>query len=150
MIGLIRKYTRWLHTRWPAGVVEKLPQVNDDGSTNVPGLYIVGDLTGIPLLKFSADGGARAARTILNDPAFQRARGDAGADDFESGPLGTEDHIAHLRELRWGRAEEYPARQIAAIPELASECVYCQDCFKGCNGGWILKQSGAPWTSTAV
>ena len=35
---------------WPAGTVEKLPAVNPDGTTNVPGLYIVGDLTGVPLL----------------------------------------------------------------------------------------------------
>lgn len=80
MIGLIKGYTRWLHTRWPAGVVERLPVVNDNGTTNVPGLYIVGDLTGIPLLKFSADSGARAVRTILDDPAFQKNRGDAGAE----------------------------------------------------------------------
>ena len=67
----IRRYTRWLHTRWPAGHVEKLPLANTDGSTNVPGVYLVGDITGIPLLKFSSDTGARAVRTILDDRAFQ-------------------------------------------------------------------------------
>src|SRR4051794_31563257 len=61
----ISRYTRWLHTMWPAGTVEKLPRVNEDFSTNVPGLYVVGDLTGVPLLKFSADSGARAVRTII-------------------------------------------------------------------------------------
>ncbi|MEO0514864.1 MAG: NAD(P)-binding domain-containing protein [Planctomycetota bacterium] len=68
----IASYTRWLHTRWPAGTVEKLPVVQPDGSTNVPGFYIVGDLTGIPLLKFSADTGTRAVMTIDNDPAFKK------------------------------------------------------------------------------
>ncbi len=72
MLGLIRCYTRWLHTRWPAGTVEQLPVVRDDYSTNVPGVYITGDLTGIPLLKFSSDTGARTVRTIVNDPVFQR------------------------------------------------------------------------------
>ncbi len=72
MIGLIGRYSRWLHTRWPAGTVEKLPEAQPDGSTNVPGLYIVGDLTGIPLLKFSADTGARAVQTIANDSAFKK------------------------------------------------------------------------------
>jgi NosR/NirI family nitrous oxide reductase transcriptional regulator len=76
---LLSRYTRWLHTQWPAGVIEKLPQVNADGSTNIPGLYIVGDLTGIPLLKFSSDSGARAIQTILSDPDFQKAR--TGATD---------------------------------------------------------------------
>jgi thioredoxin reductase/ferredoxin len=63
---------RWLHTRWPAGQVEKLPAVNPDGSTAVPGLYVVGDITGIPLLKFSSDTGARAVQTITADPAFAK------------------------------------------------------------------------------
>ena len=71
---ILRRYFRWLHLRWPAGVVEKLPLVAEDGSTNVPGLYVVGDLTGIPLLKFSADTGARAVQTIAADPAFRTAR----------------------------------------------------------------------------
>jgi len=71
-IPLIGRYTRWLHAQWPAGHVEKLPVVQPDGSTNVSGLYIVGDLTGIPLLKFSSDTGARAVKTIANDANFQK------------------------------------------------------------------------------
>jgi thioredoxin reductase len=43
------------------------PRVNEDGSTNVPGLYVVGDLTGVPLLKFSSDTGARVVRLIASD-----------------------------------------------------------------------------------
>ncbi|MEM1110238.1 MAG: NAD(P)-binding domain-containing protein [Planctomycetota bacterium] len=65
-------YTRWLHGVWPAGKPEKLPIVQPDGSTNVPGFYIVGDLTGIPLLKFSADTGTRAVMTIDADPDFRK------------------------------------------------------------------------------
>ncbi|HET9480128.1 MAG TPA: NAD(P)-binding domain-containing protein, partial [Candidatus Polarisedimenticolia bacterium] len=72
MLGPLGRYTRWLHTRWPAGTVEPLPEALEDGSTNVAGLYVTGDLTGIPLLKFSSDTGARAVRTILADPSFQR------------------------------------------------------------------------------
>lgn len=72
MVGPVGHYTRWLHTRWPAGVVEPRPQIREDGATAVPGLYIVGDLTGVPLLKFAADSGARAVRTIIADPAFHR------------------------------------------------------------------------------
>ena len=80
MMNLIARYTRWLHTRWPAGHVEKLPRTRDDGSTNIPGMYVVGDLRGIPLLKFSSDTGARAVQRIVNDSAFQaeRGRGEAG------------------------------------------------------------------------
>src|SRR5438034_5193035 len=63
----LARYARWLHTMWPAGTVEKLPQVNPDGTTNVPGLRVVGDLTGIPLLKFSSDTGARAVQAIVRE-----------------------------------------------------------------------------------
>ena len=75
-----RRYTNWLHTRWPAGRVERQPQVNDDGSTNVPGLYVVGDISGIPLLKFSSHTGAAAVQTIIKDRAFQRRDHDARRD----------------------------------------------------------------------
>jgi len=69
MLRLIARYTEWLHTRWPAGTVEKLPESRPDGSTNLPGASISGDLTGIPLLKFALDSGARAARSAAPDPA---------------------------------------------------------------------------------
>ena len=79
-------YSRWLHTQWPAGTVEKLPLVREDGACNVPGVYIVGDLTGIPLLKFSLDTGTRAIRAISDDPKFQRLRdGSAKSPDGVNG-----------------------------------------------------------------
>ena len=68
MPGIIERYTKWLHTQWPAGTVEKLPVSGPDGVTAQPGVRIVGDLTGIPLLKFSS--------------AHRRA---SGAGDFEGG-----------------------------------------------------------------
>ena len=70
----LKRYARWLHTRWPAGTIERLPETRADGSTAVPGLYIAGDLAGVPLLKFAADTGARAVRTILASPGFARER----------------------------------------------------------------------------
>ena len=69
MASLYSRYTHWLHTRWPAGTVEKLPECGENGATNIPGVRIVGDLTGIPLLKFSADSGARAVREIVKELA---------------------------------------------------------------------------------
>ena len=63
----LRRYARWLHLGWPAGRVEKLPVVNPDGTTALRGVRIVGDLTGVPLLKFSADSGAKAAAAIAEE-----------------------------------------------------------------------------------
>src|ERR1700752_3070422 len=78
----IKRYTRWLHTMWPAGTVEKLPEVREDGTTAVPGVRVTGDLTGIPLLKFSSDTGARAVRGILGEPDFGKGRGPPGLLDL--------------------------------------------------------------------
>ncbi len=75
MSNPIARYTHWLHTMWPAGTVEKLPEVREDGTTGVPGVRITGDLTGIPLLKFSSDTGARAVRAILEEPDFRSGSG---------------------------------------------------------------------------
>src|SRR5437867_3442393 len=71
---MILRYMEWLHTRWPAGTVEKLPEIREDFTTAIPGVCIVGELTGIQLLKCSSDSGARAVQGILKEPEFARAR----------------------------------------------------------------------------
>jgi len=71
---LFKRYLHWLHTQWPAGRVEKLPELSADGATNVPGLYVAGDLMGIPLLKFALDSGARVVRTIAGDASRPSGR----------------------------------------------------------------------------
>jgi thioredoxin reductase len=77
-MGLLARYTHWLHTQWPAGTVETLPVSGEDGATSVPGVRIVGDLTGIPLLKFSSKTGADAVRAMLREQEFQDAQRGAG------------------------------------------------------------------------
>jgi NosR/NirI family transcriptional regulator, nitrous oxide reductase regulator len=87
MPNLIHRYTRWLHTRWPAGTVEKLPEIREDGSTNIPGVFVAGDLTGIPLLKFSLDTGARVIERIARDLPPRAGRGAGNPSKDDSGPL---------------------------------------------------------------
>ena len=89
MFGFIAQYTKWLHTGWPAGTVETLPDVREDGTTNVPGVYVVGDLTGIPLLKFSADTGARSIQRILAESDFAGARGAQGPEVLDVAIIGS-------------------------------------------------------------
>lgn len=60
----VARYTRWLHTRWPAGTVEPLPESAPGGLTRIPGVTVVGDLTGVPLLKFALDTGAKAVQGL--------------------------------------------------------------------------------------
>ncbi|MFB6248399.1 MAG: NAD(P)-binding domain-containing protein, partial [Salinibacter sp.] len=65
MLDLLSRYANWLHLQWPDGTPEKLPRVDEHFRTNVDGVYVVGDLAGVPLLKFSVDGGARAVQDIV-------------------------------------------------------------------------------------
>jgi NosR/NirI family transcriptional regulator, nitrous oxide reductase regulator len=67
LLQAIKHYAHWLHTQWPAGRVEKLPEVDALGRTSVPGLYLSGDLTGVPLLKFSLQTGARVAQSVARE-----------------------------------------------------------------------------------
>ena len=69
MLRRIARYVHWLHGRWPAGTVERFPEVRAGGATRVPGVYVSGDLTGIPLLKFALDSGARVVERIASDLA---------------------------------------------------------------------------------
>jgi hypothetical protein len=85
MAGILSRYTKWLHAQWPAGTVEKLPVSNPDGTTALPGVRIVGDLTGIPLLKFSSHTGAEAVREILKE---QGGRGRRKSEDWILPSLG--------------------------------------------------------------
>lgn len=82
---VVRAYSRWLHTQFPAGVPEPLPQMEEDGSTAVPGVFVVGDLTGVPLLKFAADSGARIARRIAEE---SKSWGQAPAEIFDVAIVG--------------------------------------------------------------
>src|SRR6185503_878617 len=73
LLGVLQRYARWLHLRWPAGTVDKLPILGEDGATAIPGLYIAGDLSGVPLLKLALDGGVRAMRNIARHCANRPA-----------------------------------------------------------------------------
>jgi NosR/NirI family nitrous oxide reductase transcriptional regulator len=108
MPGIIERYTKWLHTQWPAGTVEKLPVSGPDGVTAQPGVRIAGDLTGIPLLKFSSDTGARAVRAIVRqlEPARPRAAGGevASVTSPAGGPAGSKDSVLDLAIIGAGVA----------------------------------------------
>jgi len=69
-MSIIQQYYHWLHGRWPDRTVEKTPLVNANGTTNLKGAYVVGDLTGIPLLKFSSDTGTKAVKSIVDEESF--------------------------------------------------------------------------------
>ncbi|MCG3196346.1 MAG: Ferredoxin--NADP reductase [bacterium] len=77
MLDRLRRYTNWLHTQWPSGGVERLPVADERGRTPLRGVYVVGDLTGVPLLKFALDSGVKAVREIASDKTLARERREA-------------------------------------------------------------------------
>ncbi|PJZ52321.1 NAD(P)-binding domain-containing protein [Leptospira adleri] len=63
-IPLLSRYFSWLHNDAPEGPVEVYPEVNDFFESSVPGIRVIGDLTGLPLLKFAVESGYKVAREI--------------------------------------------------------------------------------------
>ncbi len=69
-MGLLNSYFNWLQKDCPTGEVERYPQLDDKGQSSLQGCYIVGDLTGIPLLKAAAESGAKMVRQFCYDKSF--------------------------------------------------------------------------------
>jgi hypothetical protein len=74
VVPLVSPYLRWLQAGNPTGEVERYPELDAQGQSSVPGLYVVGDLTGIPLLKLAGESGFQVVKTFLQDPDFLKAR----------------------------------------------------------------------------
>ena len=100
------RYSHWLHLQWPAGTVEPRPRVSADGSTSVPGLYVIGDLLDRPLLKDALDSGARCTERIASDPDLRSAAAPAGTLDLVILGGGVSGFAAALEARRRGLAFE--------------------------------------------
>lgn len=93
-MGMLSKYFNWLQKDVPIGEVEKYPESNENGETSVKGIYIIGDLTGIPLLKLAAESGKKIIDYFETDKEFQKhkeSRNDAEIQDIlivGAGPAG--------------------------------------------------------------
>lgn len=60
-------YFRWLTKFVPTGTVEIYPELSDSYETNLPNVFIIGDLTGVPLLKLAAESGVNVWKHIRNN-----------------------------------------------------------------------------------
>jgi NosR/NirI family transcriptional regulator, nitrous oxide reductase regulator len=86
-------YFNWLQKNNPTGKPDPFPALKNKFETTVPGLYCIGDLTGIPLIKLSAESGYELVQRFLNDTAFKKERQNKAADVFDliiigAGPSG--------------------------------------------------------------
>ena len=94
MNNIVKKYFNWLQNGVPAGEVEKYPQIDSNGETSVKGIYIIGDLTGIPLLKLAAESGKNIIDYLVNSGFFNQNRKNKTERDLHdvviigSGPAG--------------------------------------------------------------
>ncbi len=64
----------WLQKDAPSAPVERYPELSDAGETSLPGVFVVGDLTGIPLLKLAAESGYKFVRSLADDKDFAKRR----------------------------------------------------------------------------
>lgn len=68
------EYFDWLRKDAPQGPVETYPLIGDEFRSSIPGIHIIGDLTGIPLLKYAADSGAKVVSFLESSPDPKSAR----------------------------------------------------------------------------
>ena len=73
-MNIIARYFNWLQEDVPAGEVEHYPEIDENGESSVKGVYIIGDLTGIPLLRLAADSGSKIIKQFSEDDTFQKLR----------------------------------------------------------------------------
>lgn len=57
-------YFNWLRKNSPTGSVEVYPEISDSYETNLPNVFVIGDLTGVPLLKMAAESGVQVWKYI--------------------------------------------------------------------------------------
>ncbi len=73
-MNLISKYFNWLQKDAPVGEVERYPKIDGNGETTVKGIFVTGDLTGIPLLKLAAENGQKVVRHVLSTDEFKKLK----------------------------------------------------------------------------
>ena len=67
-------YFNWLQKGNPSGTPDRFPELKNKFETTVPGLYCIGDLTGIPLIKLAAESGHELIERLAADEPFQKSR----------------------------------------------------------------------------
>ncbi len=86
-------YFNWLQKGNFTGVSDRFPVLKNRFETTVPGVYCIGDLTGVPLVKMAAESGHELVEKLVNDGSFAKLRQSVSDDTYElliagAGPAG--------------------------------------------------------------
>ncbi len=86
MFAFVGNYFGWLQKGAPTGEVVRYPVIHENHRTDVDGLFIVGDLSGLPLLKFAAKQGHEVIETVRRE--LEGIRTPEAPDTFEVAIIG--------------------------------------------------------------
>lgn len=81
MFNPVTIYFDWLQKGVPTGEVVRYPVIGPNFQSQVEGLYIVGDLSGLPLLKFAAKQGFEVIARIADEIAADGSSREEGVHD---------------------------------------------------------------------
>ncbi|PJZ65460.1 pyridine nucleotide-disulfide oxidoreductase [Leptospira wolffii] len=62
--SILSRYFTWLRNDAPEGDKEVFPELDSHFQSSVPGLFVAGDLTGVPLLKYAVESGKNIASSL--------------------------------------------------------------------------------------
>ncbi len=82
-MNIFSRYFNWLQKDNPTGLVDRFPEIDENGETSVRGIYVIGDLTGVPLLKLAAESGKKIIDTLQEDQQFQSLRKSMADDVYD-------------------------------------------------------------------
>jgi len=86
-------YFNWLQKDVPTGPVEVFPELDDSYRSSVPGMYCIGDITGIPLIRLAAESGKKVMEQIADDIKNDNNRNSSDQQQYDlviigAGPAG--------------------------------------------------------------
>jgi len=125
----------------------KVPSRNAQYQTNVPDLYLIGDVSGVPLIKNAINEGGKVVDFVTSDLSI--SAGSSGASDVDlaiigMGPAGLSAAlIAHQRRLRYLAVEQDEILATIQQAYQAGKYIYFNPADQRAQGGIELEGPGA-------
>ncbi|MBW7874690.1 MAG: NAD(P)-binding domain-containing protein [Candidatus Cloacimonetes bacterium] len=72
--SLVSRYFFWLRNQAPASDIEPFPVLDKNNQTSIPNVFVAGDLSGIPLLKFASKQGTNLVDNLVQNKTLKPSR----------------------------------------------------------------------------